>query len=312
MNKLMRRLIVGMAVLLVSMILAILFLKLKVNNQSISPGRLGDRGLKSFIGKKCDRGTTVLMRRAGDLRPATVTALIAAGADLHAKDAVGMTALKHAAREHDPGTIRVLLEAGADVNAEDIHKMTALMWACRVDFIDVDPDLAARGSYINRMAETVRVLIEAGADVNGRDEYGHTPSYHASRFDLSEIDAFHLDLSLFPLENYYQVSLDHLRLLEEAGADDATDCREDFIERNLEARLTNLPLFQLWDESLGTINIAMISDRAIGLPQLDKERYCLRISFRSGDEEICYYDSLKAALLDRDMTERARFLYYHP
>lgn len=202
-----------MAVLLVLMILAILVLRLKKDNKIIPSVRVSNRELTALVGGKCDQGRTILMRTAGDLRPATVTALIAAGADLHAKDAVGMTALMYAAREHDPGTITVLLEAGADVNSQDAHKMTALMWSCRIDFISVGLESDARGDYINRMAETVRVLIEADADVNARDEYDHTPSYHASRFDLSEIDAFHLDLSLFPLENYYQVSLEHLRLL---------------------------------------------------------------------------------------------------
>jgi len=304
--------IVSMAVLLVSMILAILILKLKENNKPISPVRRNNRGLKSFIGQKCDRGRTILMRIAGDLRPVTVAALIAAGADLHANDAFGMTALKHAARKHDPGTVRVLLEAGADVNAEDVHKMTALMWAARVDFIIVGLEPDARRAYINRMAKTVRVLIEADADVNARDEYGHTPSYHASRYDLSKIDALRLDMSLFPIENYYQVALECLQLLEDAGANDAADCREDFIERNIEARLNNLPLLQLWDETKATINTARMSDRAIGLHRLEEERYCLRIDFRSGDEEIYYYKSLTAALFDLDMIRKARFLYYHP
>ncbi len=54
-NKLMRRLVVVMAVLLVSMISAIVFLKLKERNQPLSRGRAGNRELKAFIGKKCDR-----------------------------------------------------------------------------------------------------------------------------------------------------------------------------------------------------------------------------------------------------------------
>ena len=69
-NKLLRRLVVGMAVLLVLMMLAILALILKNTNKSISPVRLGNREFKAFIGKKCDRGQTILMRRSGDLRPA--------------------------------------------------------------------------------------------------------------------------------------------------------------------------------------------------------------------------------------------------
>jgi len=314
-NRLLRRLTVSMAVLLVSMILTILALILKNTGKPISPIRLGNRDnreLKAIIGQKCDRGRTILMKISGDLRPATVATLIAAGADLHEKDASGMTALKHAARKHDPGTVRVLIEAGADVNAEDAHKMTALMWACRVDFISIGLEPDARRAYINRMVETVRVLIEAGGDVNARDGYGHTPSYHASRFDLSEIDAFRLDPSLFPIEKYYQAALECLRLLEDAGAKDAAACREDFRKRNIDVRLSNLPLLQLWDESKATLNIALVFNREIGLPRLEEERYCLRLDFRSGEERIYHYESLTAALFDRTVIGKAMSLYYHP
>lgn len=100
-----------------------------------------------------------------------LAALLAAGADLSARDAKGDTPLLAALartrrlEREDPGlakAVRVLLEAGADPDARDRRGRTALHVAAR------------RGG-----PEMVAVLLDAGADVNAKDGRGRTPLAHA-------------------------------------------------------------------------------------------------------------------------------------
>ena len=116
--------------------------------------------------------------------------------------------------------------------------------------------------------------------------------------------------TLFPYTTLFR-SRDRLRYIPEIGFIGRPG-KKQVHKIKLEARLNNLPLLQLWDESKETINIVMIFDPEIGLPRLEGERYCLRLDLRSGGEEIYYYDSLTSALFDRDVIGKARFLYYHP
>ena len=52
--------------------------------------------------------------------------LLAAGADLHARNRRGTTPLLSAVQSEDPVAVRALLEAGADVNARDRSGQTSL------------------------------------------------------------------------------------------------------------------------------------------------------------------------------------------
>jgi hypothetical protein len=101
---------------------------------------------------------------AFDGKTDTVKTLVAAGADVNAKDSIGYTALIYASTKGHTETVNVLLTAGADVNQrDDTHGATALMWA------------SLRGR-----TETIKSLLEAGADVNQHDDRGETALMTAS------------------------------------------------------------------------------------------------------------------------------------
>ncbi len=75
-----------------------------------------------------------------------VKTLLAAGADVHAKDKDGLTALMHAAISRHTAIVHALLDAGADVNAKSAAGTTALTFAGRRGYTNI-----------------VRILKEAGA-----------------------------------------------------------------------------------------------------------------------------------------------------
>ena len=58
-----------------------------------------------------------------------VEALLAAGADVNAKNPYDWTALMRAAANGHAATVQALLEAGADINTQDKSGFTALMSA---------------------------------------------------------------------------------------------------------------------------------------------------------------------------------------
>ena len=84
--------------------------------------------------------------------------LIAAGADLEARDRHGMTPLHCAGKWGEALTSKVLFGAGADVNAVSGHGMTPL-------------HLAAWWGNVS----VCEVLIKAGADFGAMDARGRTP-----------------------------------------------------------------------------------------------------------------------------------------
>ncbi len=104
-----------------------------------------------------DSGTTALHRATSSV---TIILLLAAGADVHARDNDGNTPL-HNAKSAE--AVKVLIEAGADVHARDNDGNTPLHNA--------------------KSAEAVKVLIEAGADVHARNNNGSTPILTAITHD---------------------------------------------------------------------------------------------------------------------------------
>lgn len=93
----------------------------------------------------------------GSGTPQNVQAAISKGADVNARDALGMTALMYAAQSNeDPEVIIALLKAGADINAKGSLGRTALM-------------IAAESKQNSKVIVT---LLKAGADVNARDSFG--------------------------------------------------------------------------------------------------------------------------------------------
>jgi len=86
-----------------------------------------------------------------------VKSLLAAGAEVDAKDEKGITALLYASSEGHPQTVEALLDAGAEVDAPANDGMTALM-------------VVAKGN-----TEIAQALLDAGADVEARTQRGVTP-----------------------------------------------------------------------------------------------------------------------------------------
>ena len=118
---------------------------------------------------------------------------IEAGADVNASGHLGMRPLHHAVWAGNAGMVEVLLAAGADVNARDWAGATALWDASRPEVISilvgagVEVDAAdhwGRTALHVRWWDTGRVeaLVAAGADVNARDAMGNTP-LHAAWFN---------------------------------------------------------------------------------------------------------------------------------
>jgi ankyrin repeat protein len=86
-----------------------------------------------------------------------VKRLLAAGADVHARDASGRTALLAATQGNHEAAARPLIDAGADVNAQDNQLDSAYLLA------------GARG-YLG----ILRMTLAAGADLTSTNRYGGT------------------------------------------------------------------------------------------------------------------------------------------
>ena len=85
-------------------------------------------------------------------------ALIAKGADVHARSADGTTALQWAVYNDDADLVERLIKAGADVSATNDYGANPLRQASTI----ADPVV-------------IKALIKAGADVNGANAEGETP-----------------------------------------------------------------------------------------------------------------------------------------
>lgn len=144
--------------------------------------------------------------RRNDL--ATFNRLLAAGADVNAKDAQQDSAFLIACREGHTPIVRAALAAGADLNslnrfgstalmgpsyrghletvrvlvgtAIDIHQVNNLGWTALLEAI-----VLGRDGPVHH--EIVRLLIARGSDVNKPDREGVTPLQHAERRGQVEV-----------------------------------------------------------------------------------------------------------------------------
>ena len=107
-------------------------------------------------------GDVIAAARAGDV--AAMRALLAAGADVDARQGDGATALHWAAHRSDHAIADALIDAGADVDAANALDATPLWLAS----MNGDARLAAR-------------LLAAGADPNVSLKMGETPLMSAAR-----------------------------------------------------------------------------------------------------------------------------------
>ena len=133
---------------------------------------------------------TLLMYAAGFGSPEALELLLAAGADVNAKNAFDATALLWAAR--DPVKARMLIEHGANVNVQSKQGRTPLMVASRAQgssgVIQLLLDKGADPRVKDKRADTplllaseigdvrmMRLLIDHGAPVNVANHFGETP-----------------------------------------------------------------------------------------------------------------------------------------
>lgn len=125
---------------------------------------------------------TALMAAASNGTTSIVATILAAGAQVNARNSDGVTALMHAAVLSHVDVVNQLLDAGADLRAIDNDGFDALVAAATGGSAAVSRLLLAKGLDVNVMAgsggsplmiaaragavECVQVLMDAGANVN--------------------------------------------------------------------------------------------------------------------------------------------------
>ena len=120
---------------------------------NVARGEGHDLGYAAYYGDLCE-----------------VERLLAAGANVNAKDRNGITALMAASLEGHREVVALLLARGAEINARTKDGETALIYAS-----------------INGDKEVVALLLAKGADVNARTRDGKTALMFATRTNHPEV-----------------------------------------------------------------------------------------------------------------------------
>lgn len=142
----------------------------------------------------------------GDL--AAFRALLAAGADVNAKDGQQDSAFLIAARNGHADLVRAALAAGADVRSLNRYGSTAIMgpaYRGHVEVVRLLLDTPIDLAHVNNLGwtalleaivlgtdgprhrEIVRLLVARGSDVNQPDREGVRPLAHAERRGQAEV-----------------------------------------------------------------------------------------------------------------------------
>jgi len=98
-----------------------------------------------------------------------VAALLASGAEVHARDKIGRTSLHFAAASYSvqaSAITQLLLANGADVDARDNRGHTPLHYAA--------------SSRSPQAPDIITLFLEKDASVKARDNHGHTPLHYAA------------------------------------------------------------------------------------------------------------------------------------
>lgn len=127
-----------------------------------------------------------------------IKALVANGADVNAKGAVGETPLHRAASYGKKDNAELLLAKGADINAMDDNGYTPLIQATRYGQKDMAELLLAKGADNNAKdnygeapldyaaaegeKDVAELLLAKGTDVNAKRKDGKTPLHTAAAF----------------------------------------------------------------------------------------------------------------------------------
>jgi cytohesin len=144
--------------------------------------------VRPYIDDYGDGMTSALHRAVGGGLHRTVAAMLAHGADVHARTSGRWTPLFYA---YEPEIIGMLLRAGAGLEAKDRSGMTPLAFHLVRDEDEVSIELLKKGANPNCRWGTedsalgtavgngrlpvIRALVEAGADVNYPNSSGKTP-----------------------------------------------------------------------------------------------------------------------------------------
>ncbi|HEX7151658.1 MAG TPA: ankyrin repeat domain-containing protein [Thermoanaerobaculia bacterium] len=149
-------------------------------------------------------GRTALMAAAGAGRTASLEQLLAAGANINAKDKDGWTALMYAAVGGEWQTLEPLIAKKADLEATDKDGYTAFTMALVQGKGGIAERLIKAGANTTkptakgytpliiattgRDLKSVRLVLEhTKADVNGRDDEGWTPLEMAAYYGDSQV-----------------------------------------------------------------------------------------------------------------------------
>lgn len=165
--------------------------------------------VKSFLETKADteirdaKGSTPLMRAAGDGRLSVMRLLLDAGANKDAKDSKGSTPLLWAVWNGQLKAARMLLAEG--VEDEDISLTSLLKRDCLKGaqcFLDLGRDIETKDragdtpflwAIKNGRLQEAKWLLKAGANKEARDQLGDTPLMWAAQNGRSQEVQFLLD-----------------------------------------------------------------------------------------------------------------------